>query len=583
MKRIMDITRRANREERGLSLIELMVAISVLFVALLVLARTATVAFTDVAVARQRQTGTQLANRLLEEVRGLPYQTVQNGHDIADLTGDSDPRTVNCGGTDWYYLACPTEDPDAEELVENPGVMDDGPVVPLAPHQGEVGPPEFPSTYEWAVYVTEAIDAPEAGALRVTVRVSWTANFRQGLRNFVEARTLVYSPEGCVDSSTHPFSAPCQPYFYGNGAFGAGGVRTTGTIEDVTFDAMDIDLPVQSADAQMEQITNAEGSLNFPQAAVTVGGVATTTDPSSASSVADDDPSTGATEYSSTGSVGPQPPQGVSASGSGNELVVLIDGGMTGSSVSTTAASTTNSCNGQLDELPCGYGSSLQGGAITETLSLSRGEGSAVLAEMGAAGSEGSAYVQRQVPAGSLGLVRETVEWVLPTIRLGGLPEGVLVEPPGWEGYWVALTGFTATATAEAGEGTTAPAVTMSGGTIRYWNGLGYTDQSVAALAFSGGGTINIAPVNFTGLTSGGAAIEVHISGTVTVQQSSSSEELDGTERLEARAIVGTPMIADMRYQVTTNTSPVADLRVEFDAGGARAAALYQPAPTPTA
>jgi Tfp pilus assembly protein PilV len=49
MNRIIQIARRADQDQGGLSLIELMVAIGVLFIALLALARTATVAFTDVA------------------------------------------------------------------------------------------------------------------------------------------------------------------------------------------------------------------------------------------------------------------------------------------------------------------------------------------------------------------------------------------------------------------------------------------------------------------------------------------------------------------------------------------------------
>jgi type II secretory pathway pseudopilin PulG len=570
MNRIIQITRRANREE-GLSLIELMVAISILFIALLALARTATVAFTDVAVARQRQTGSQLANRLLEEVRGLPYETVLNGLDDADLAGD--PNIVNCGGTNWYYLACPPA-PDVEEIVHNPGLADEGTSVPLVPHQGEVGPPDFPSTFEWAVYVTEAADAPEAGALRVTVRVTWTANQRGGLRNFAEARTLVYSPEGCVDSATHPFSAPCQPYFYGNGSLGSGGIRTTGTLDGVSFDAVDVDLATQSSDAQMEQITHVEGSLNLPRAAVVVDGVETATDPTSLSSAADDDPSTSASEYSS-GSVGPQAPGSLSLSGASRELSISIGGGMAGDSSSTTAANTTNTCNSQLDDLPCGYGSSLQAGAISETVNLGADTGTSALVSVGAAGTQGTTYVHRLVPGGTLGLVRETVQWVLPEIRLGGLPSGMDSSPPGWEGYWVALTGFSATATAEAGEGTVAPSVTITGGTIRYWNGSGYTDQAVTA----GGGAVPIAPVDFT-QTSGGPNIQVKINGTVAVQETAISEELDGTDRVESKASVGTPLIAEMTYHVLTNDSTISRLLVQFDAGGARAATIYQAAPT---
>ena len=577
MNRIIQAAKRADRDQEGISLIELMVALTILFIALLALARTATVAFTDVAVARQRQTGAQLANRLLEEVRGLPYDTVLNGLDDSDLSGDP-ANIVNCGGTDWYYLACPAEDPDAEEIVHTPGLVNDlaDPdqwIVPLVPHQGEVGPPEFPSTYEWGVYVTEAADAPSAGALRITVRVTWTGNQRGGIRNFVETRTLLYSPEGCVDSATHPFSAPCQPYFYGNGSLGAGVVRTSGRVDGVPFQGLEIDLPGQSSDAQIEQITNVEGSLNLPQAFTVVDGVETSTEPASAATAADDDPSTMVDEHSSL-TIGPQGgPQGVSVSGSGRELAIVIGGGMAGGTASTTAANATNTCTAQNDDLPCGYGSSLQAGAISQT--LTGDGGTATLVAVDAAGTQGSTYVRRVVPGGSLGLVRETVQWVLPDMRVGGLPEGV--DPPsGWEGYWVALTGFTATATAEAGEGTVGPSVTISGGTIRYWNGSGYTDQAVSALAATGG-DVNIAPA----VAGDDDDVQVNISGTVTVQPSSTTDEVDGTDRLLAKAVIGTPLLVNMNYLVEDDDDRVANLLVEFDAGGARANALYQPAPPP--
>src|SRR5919109_1135236 len=229
--RFTSLLSRGRREEEGFSLVELMVALGVLLIALLALARTATVAFTDVAAARQRQTGAQLANRLLEEIRGLPYTTVKSGLSDSDLTADS--RVISCSGV-LYYRACPPT-AGAEKIVHSPMLPA---TKPLVPHTGSVGPPAFPSTYSWRVYVTEAAGAPSKGAYRVTVRVSWEANVRRGLRNFVEAQTLIYSPKGCVDPATHPFSAPCQPYYYGNGSAGGGTLQTTGTVSGVAFDSI---------------------------------------------------------------------------------------------------------------------------------------------------------------------------------------------------------------------------------------------------------------------------------------------------------------------------------------------------------
>jgi hypothetical protein len=543
------------------------VAIGILFIALLALARTATVAFTDVAAARQRQTGAQLANRLLEEVRGLPYDTVLNGLDDADLGGDAN---IAVCGTDYYYPACPP-DPDAEEIVHTPGLPD--PTTPLVPHRGTVGPPDFPSNFRWWVYVTEAADAPEAGALRITVRVAWSDAIREGVRNFVEAQTLVYSPEGCVDSATHPFSAPCQPYFYGNGSAGAGTVDTTGTVEGFSFDSVGIDMLGQSADAQMEQITNVEGAVNLPRAVTVVGGVETSTTPESVSTAGDDDPSTSVGIYSRE-TVGPQAPGNVAVSGTGDELAVVIDGSTTGTTTSTTEANITNTCNVQVDDLPCGHSTSRQAGAITETLGLTGSVGTSNLVSVGVAGSDSSSYVRRSIPGGEeIGSVQQTVEWVLPEIRIGGLPSGMQATPANWEGYWVRLSGFTATATAQAGQGTTAPSVTITGGQVRYWNGSGYTNQAVT----SAGGDISIAPLDHSSGTGDGNTVRVEIAGSVSVQPSDTSETLDGTDRLQGKGVIGTPLIVDMAYRVSRNGTQVADLLVEFDAGSARASALYKP------
>jgi type II secretory pathway pseudopilin PulG len=571
MERIAALARRADDDEAGLSIIELMVAIGILFVALLALARTATVAFTDVAVARQRQTGAQLANRLLEEVRGLPYETVQDGLGEFDLVGD--PKIQRCG-IDWYYPACPADDPDAEELLHYQA-PEDTVTAPLVPHQGEVGPPDFPSTFSWSVYVTEAEGVPSEGAFRVTARVSWEG-IRQGLRDFVETQTLIYAPEGCVDTSTHPFAAPCQAYFYGNGSAGGGGTETTGTVEGLTFDSVSMDFLGQSANAQVEQVTHVEGAVNLPLGTTEVSGTKTTTAATSAASTADDDPSSEVPDYDRQ-TVGPQAAGVVTVEGSGNQVAVAVAGSSQGTSTSTTDASTTNTCNTQLDGNTCGHATSLEAGALAETLNLSSGVGTASLVTVGTSGTPLTSYLQRETPSGGLGLVRETVSWVLPEMLIGGLPSGLETVPRTWDGYWVRLSGFSATATAESGEGTVDPTVTIQGGQIRYWDGSGYTTASVSAA----GGEIPIAGFSHSAGAGVGNTVEVEIVGTVTVQPSSTTQTLDGSDRLQANGSVGSPMVVDMAYRLTRNDVEVADLAIEFDAGNARAHTVYQPAPTP--
>src|SRR5688572_24873698 len=63
------LRRRLRTEERGFTVVELMVAQGIILVSLLSLAYTATVGFQDIALARQREGANALANRVIEQVR----------------------------------------------------------------------------------------------------------------------------------------------------------------------------------------------------------------------------------------------------------------------------------------------------------------------------------------------------------------------------------------------------------------------------------------------------------------------------------------------------------------------------------
>jgi type II secretory pathway pseudopilin PulG len=565
---LCQLASRARRDEGGFTLVEFMVALGILFVALLALVRTATIAFSDVALARQRQTANQLANQLLEEVRALPYETLKKGLLDSDLTAD--PNIVLCSG-EYYYRVCPPT-PGAEKIVHQTPLPD---VSPLVPHRGQVGPPEYPGTFTWGVYVTEAVNVPSEGAYRVTAIVSWTLNVRQGVRNYVEAQTLIYSPEGCIDTLTHPFGAPCQPYFFVTGGAGGGGLITTGEIDEVSFDSAGIDLLRETSDIQIEQITRVSGSVNLPAAQRTVDGVKSFVG-ASGSSTADTDPSTPAGAYGSQ-NILPQAPATLVAGTGENRLATVLGGSDQGSTISTTAAGGANACSSQIDGRACGYDSGSYVGAGSQTLTLS-GLGDATLASLTPSGQESTTYVRRMVPvAGQNGLVRGQVTWRLPEIRLGGLPAQV-DPPPGWEGYWVRLTGFQAAATAEAGTNSSAPTTSITGGTLNVWTGAGYTSVAVAPA----GGAVVVAPVDHTALV-GGNVVRVRMSGTVEMEPTTTSEVIGdvATTRTEATARVGSPLVTEFTYRVTVDTVEVADLTLQFNAGRGGVSATYRPAPTP--
>ena len=183
--------RRLREEEReeGFSLIETVIAITVIFGALLMLLSTALVGLAGASLGRQRQSANAIANQILEQVRALPYETVGQGLDDTKLA--QDPNIVACADGEYYFERCPSSDPLAEQVVHSVGLAD---VVPLTPNKGSVGPPTYPNTFTWRSYVTKARGMPQAGAYRVSAIVSWSPSAQGGASSAVRAQTLIFRP-----------------------------------------------------------------------------------------------------------------------------------------------------------------------------------------------------------------------------------------------------------------------------------------------------------------------------------------------------------------------------------------------------
>lgn len=557
------------RNEDGFSLIEVGVALAVMFVALLALAQAALVGYRDVALARQRQGAAEVANQVLEQVRGIPYETLKKGLSSADLTGDS--NIVACSGT-YYFRDCPPT-AGAEKLVHSSGLSN---VTPLVPHVGTYGPPDYPNTYTWRVYVTEASDVGAAGAYRVWAIVEWTNAARAGVRNEVESQSLVYAPEGCQDTATHPFGAPCQAFHLGSATISQGGTVTSGPLDGADYESMGLELLAETTSTQVEQITRVEGTLSLPGGRSTVAGVATTAGRAGTATQADTDPATPGDDYESD-SVPLQSPGVVTVLGTGGTLSVNVGGSDLGSSISAVAAGGSTPCNSQADGRPCGFGTGTQAGALTHTYALPSDGGTATLVQVATSSTPNTVYARREVPvAGSDGLVRATVVRNIPEVRIGGLPAGA-TPPTGWNGYLIKLTGYSATAQAESGTNTTAPSTSVAG-TVEYWNGTGYTTTVVdAAGASLPLGSVD-APVTGTLFGTG----RVLISGTAEIRASSTSEMVGSptTTRTEAVAEAGAPLVGELSYRVEQGGVVIADLTIVVNLGDSTATTTYQPAPT---
>src|SRR6266496_263574 len=281
--------------ETGFTLVEVMVAAGILLTALVAMAYTVTVALSYTSFSRQRQGATGLANQTMEEVRALPFSRLESGLDNTDLTNSTaggsssyDPNitTTGCGGTTPKYCYGGEPIPHGNIVgTGQPACTSTTLPHPLVPHgcPWTVGP----TGYTVRVYVTNYI--PPGGTLdlashayRVTVQVSWSQPQVKGASSKVTTQSVFYSSSGCLSSGTHPFAAPCQPFFYATGDVQPGTVQVSGTIgcnsepcsDSTVLDPGGTLSPLQfSSGLQVEQITAVQGSSKTSAASGETGGV----------------------------------------------------------------------------------------------------------------------------------------------------------------------------------------------------------------------------------------------------------------------------------------------------------------------
>src|SRR5439155_11816940 len=214
--------------EGGFTLVELMVALGVILLALLAMAYTATIGFSDIALARQRQGASGLANQTIEQMRALPFDVVKKGLGNTDLSSGSDPNITACGANYCY---------GGEQIPRgaNPNV------VPLVPHTQTIV--VGPTTYTVRAYVTYYQNVTTNNTFRLTVAVSWPNPARKRVSTTVQSQTIAYSGTGRLSTVTHPFAAPCQPFFYANGVADEGRFNVTGTLSGVNLANATLTMP----------------------------------------------------------------------------------------------------------------------------------------------------------------------------------------------------------------------------------------------------------------------------------------------------------------------------------------------------
>jgi type II secretory pathway pseudopilin PulG len=598
-------------DERGFTLIESIIAITMIFSSLVALAYTTTRSLAYQDIARQRQGATGIADKVMEEVRGLAYDKITSGLLSTDLAGDA--NIVSCSGV-YRFLSCTAGSTpgSGEVIVNNAGLTT---TTPIVPHQSTTSPNTNPVvnniTYTWSTYVSRD-DSTTTAPYRVTIIVTWAAGAKSSSK-VVRIQSLFWSPIGCASTATHPFSAPCQPYFLGNGTVPNGSLSMAGAIQGISVSAASISLMGASATVQQEQIPSiqaavhpVEGSITDSSGTSTAGGVNVTTN-------ADGDPNTATGSYSrvrcgtevtcSGGSLS-------SPSSGSTTLGMTIPTTSSGESDSATTATSSNACppsivtsTGETDSLACSGSGVQQPSTIMATAHLQGttvNVGDANLMRVGAqVNNQATAFVDRTTnpapagagctPAASTdGCIASSASRTYGNIRIGGFPEGMT--PPLSSGncsaagdfYLVNLIGYGGSATAAAGYGSPLPTGNAPTGTLWYYNPTNSTCTSLAASSSSIGGLDS----HYTTTQNvNGTAVTVSIA-TVTSQTTAASQSTSATPstggsatRTYATAQCVAPTLT-VHYTITVPGSTIMDVTLVANLGTLSVDATYTPAPT---
>ena len=599
-RRMLTVRLRAHmRGERGFTIVETMVAITVIFGSLTALAYTATIGFRYIAFGRDRTQATGFANQIMEGIRALPYSSITKGLNTSEYA--SDPNIVSCAGV-YRLMSC-----SGEKLVGQTfsgGYTEEW----LVPHRGAFTT-DNGLELEWATYVTN--DDVTANPYSVTVEVSWAGGgaVATGVNNLVRVQTAIWSPTGCVSSTTHPFAAPCQPFFYGQALLPASNItiESGGALGAFHEGAVEIEegavvLPGAEAAMQQEQVIDLDASTttSFVEVIDLSGreeaGLAETlwaadSDPASATTA-----TAGGSATAGTGGYLQrlQPDAGGEI---GAKLTVPAgDSAVAGLSTAaklTDASACPPTGTRETDSLACVGIETTPGGTTTIVAPLSHAVaalGPATVLRITPPPVSSKATVDRDVSAtaGDDGLVDSQVTRTLGTIQIGGFPTAGMTAPAGMSttntldtNYCMRITGYSDTARAYAGERTaTAPTAAVSAGTFHYYSAGAYlnkgvTDATLNTLAVSCDPAAQVVSGK-TGewdvwVTAGEIA-------RATMTTSSTNDPSNAQIKLETEGRV-TPIALTVHYRLLVDSVEEVNVVVTVEIGELVAASSYEPPP----
>jgi hypothetical protein len=481
-----------------------MIAMVVIFGSLTALAYTATVGFRYISYGRDRQQATAFANQIMEEIRGQAYSVITRGMSTSNLTGD--PKIVTCTSP----AATRFESCSGPKIVST--TVTAGTVAPwIIPHKSTIPVTVGNLDVNWATYVTN--DNTASNPYTVTVIVTWSSGaISNGPNNIVRLQSQFWSPSGCVSSSTHPFAAPCQPFFYGLAQIPEGSISFNGQLHDsfVDWEKGALTFPEARALSQQEQIVSTtadatESRIEMQDSAGLEEGGGTT-----AQAIADTDPgsATTSTAGAALAGVGDSVQRLQSDTPGQIGLQLTVPAGQLGNAnVSTSAkAADTYACppsgTRENDSLLCSGAQVKQVNTMTAAVPFSHvvALGTANVVRVTGPSAYSTAAAERDAVTSYDGLMDVQATRTLPDVYLGGFPTSGMTALTGMSAtntnasnYCMYLTGYADTARVYAGARTaTGPAASVTGGTFFYYNSatssyssLAATSSSLSTLAFN--------------------------------------------------------------------------------------------------
>jgi type II secretory pathway pseudopilin PulG len=597
---------RLHDDERGFSLIETVIAVTVIFGSLITLAMSASTGFRYVGIGREQQAANQIANQLMEQARGLAFSKIQKGLMASVLS--TDPNLVTGCGTDpagtYHLKTCAGDKVVSTNLTCPPPHTATDCSVPIVPSTGTVGETQdYPVDYTWHSYVTNNCPAviaatvcPKILPYKVTIFVTWTGagTSATGVQG-VTTQSLFHSPAGCINSSTHPFAAPCQPFFYGQALTPAGQLQVSGTVSGVDFLRGTVLSTGVESTMQIEQVAQVQSSWTQTQTNLTSTSAGSTILPATASfgtTAADSDPS-GTTPSYQVSAVDPGDGSNQFASGGGSFVQVQNASADSGQAISATAAGGSNTCPptppappAETDLQPCGGARVLQAGTsrvVGHFHGFLTDIGDATIASISNPSVASTAFTNRMLVSGQDGNIQETAMRAFGTVSIGGLPD-LMPAPTGWTGYFLQLTGYADTVQSTAGTSAAAPTATINAGSLAYWNGTGYTTVNLSTTPSYSLSELVLDHTALVGLNT----VEVKITapsvamGSVpaTTTLTTGCAAVYPTCKTDAQATIGSPISGSLTYQVWVDAVKVVDLTIDLSLGTLAAKSLYGPTPT---